>query len=63
MQFADAARRAAVEQMDDEAVEQSIADGLSFVGGTQEALEAPMQQPEEWTPEVGFAWVRVQIQG
>lgn len=30
-----------------------IVDGLSFVGGSLEAIEAPTQQPEEWTPEVG----------
>lgn len=55
VQFEDAARRAAVDVMDDEAVEQSVVDGLSFLGGTEEALAAPRQQPEEWTPEVSLA--------
>jgi hypothetical protein len=54
VQFEDVARQAIEAHMDDEVLEQSIVDGLSFVGGTQEALEAPRQQPEEWTPEVGW---------
>jgi hypothetical protein len=61
LQFEDAARVAAVANMDDEEVEQSIVDGLSFLGGTEEALQAPKQQPVEWTPEVGLD-SRVQAQ-
>lgn len=54
-QVAEAERSAAFSQLvsqDREAAVTSILDGLSFAGGTMEALTAPPQEPEEWTPEV-----------
>lgn len=57
VQVAEQERSAAVRQLDADAAVTSIVDGLSFVGGTMEALQAPAQEPEEWTPQVRMTHV------
>lgn len=52
VQVAERERSAAVQQLDADAAVTSIIDGLSFAGGTMEALQARAQEPEEWTPQV-----------
>jgi hypothetical protein len=51
-QVADEEHAAAVQQLDSEAAITSLIDGLSFMGGTMEAIQAPVQEPQEWEPEV-----------
>jgi hypothetical protein len=51
-QVSDQERAAAVQQLDSEAAVTSLIDGLSFMGGTMEAIQAPVQDPQEWKPEV-----------
>lgn len=42
-----------MKQLDTEAAVTSLIDGLSFMGGTMEAIQAPVEDPQEWKPEVG----------